>query len=560
MIAAVYARKSTSQAGRDEADKSVAHQVVVARAFATERGWTIDDAHVYVDDGISGAEFEEGRDGLRRLLEALRGRHRSFEVLLLTDKDRLGREQYETAYVLKKIDEAGVEVWEVNYARRINLDSPIDRFLVSAMGFAAEMERGQASIRTASKFRQKAEAGHVTGGRCYGYDNVEVKTASGKRQHVVRHINEAEADVVRRIFGLVAEGAGFKRIAKALNAEGVAPPRHAQGWAPTAIREIVHRSVYRGEMVWNRTQKRDQWGKKKYLPRPESEWLCRAVPDLRIVEPALWDAAHARLARTRETYVRGASGRVVLGRPAERDLESPYLLGGIARCAACGSTLQAMTRGGKRQGRLALYGCGYYHNRGKTVCKNSLTIRQEALDTAILDAIAEALDERIVARAIAIAMERLGGSQEAGQDRRRNLERQLAEVGTSKANLLATVKRGLATDDLLRELEVESQRERKFTRELETLDRGRKTPEDPKALERDLVARMSDLRGLLGRHVGQTRQILRRLLVGKLECEPFDDGERRGYRITGEGSYAELMPPAIRSECVVAPTGFEPVF
>ena len=123
------------------------------------------------------------------------------------------------------------------------------------------------------------------------------------------------------------------------------------------------------------------------------------------------------------------------------------------------------------------------------------------------------------------------------------------------------MKRGLATDDLLRELEAESQGERMLARELEALNRtrGRKATEsNPKALERDLVARRSDLRELLGRHVGQTQQILRRVLVGRLECEPFDDGERRAYRITGEGSYAELLPPAMRSEYVVTPAGFEP--
>jgi hypothetical protein len=129
--------------------------------------------------------------------------------------------------------------------------------------------------------RQKAEAGHITRGRCHGYDNVEVLVATGKPYHVVQQINKAEAAIVRRILTLVAEGAGFKRIAKTLNADGVAAPRRAQGWAPTAIREIVHRTLYRGEVVWNRIPKRDASGKKRYLQRPESEWA-----PLKVVTPA----------------------------------------------------------------------------------------------------------------------------------------------------------------------------------------------------------------------------------------------------------------------------------
>ena len=58
MIAAIYARKSTEQNVADD-QKSVARQIERARAYATRKGWTVDDAYVYVDDGISGAEFAQ---------------------------------------------------------------------------------------------------------------------------------------------------------------------------------------------------------------------------------------------------------------------------------------------------------------------------------------------------------------------------------------------------------------------------------------------------------------------------------------------------------------------
>ncbi len=54
MTAAIYARKSTDQHGVSEAERSVARQMAHARAYATEKGWRVSDAHVYVDDGISG--------------------------------------------------------------------------------------------------------------------------------------------------------------------------------------------------------------------------------------------------------------------------------------------------------------------------------------------------------------------------------------------------------------------------------------------------------------------------------------------------------------------------
>jgi DNA invertase Pin-like site-specific DNA recombinase len=63
MIAAVYARKSTEQTGVADDQKSVTRQIEHARAYATAKGWLVDPAHVYVDDGISGAEFAN-RPGL----------------------------------------------------------------------------------------------------------------------------------------------------------------------------------------------------------------------------------------------------------------------------------------------------------------------------------------------------------------------------------------------------------------------------------------------------------------------------------------------------------------
>ena len=101
MIAAIYARKSTEQTGTAEEAKSVTRQIDHARAYAAAKGWTVAEAHVYVDDGISGAEFAK-RPGLVRLINALTPRP-PFQVLVMSEESRLGREQIETAYLLKQL-------------------------------------------------------------------------------------------------------------------------------------------------------------------------------------------------------------------------------------------------------------------------------------------------------------------------------------------------------------------------------------------------------------------------------------------------------------------------
>src|SRR5437763_15437637 len=138
------------------------------------------------------------------------------------------------------------------------------------------------------------------------------------RQGVIQKVNEVQAVVVRRMFQLCAEGFGLTRIAKTLNAERIPPPRaHGRGWAPTAIREILYRELYRGEVIYNRSQKIHRRGTKAQRRRDPAEWLRRPAPELRIVSDDLWQAAHARLQRTRNTF------RPRPGAPSRLDGPSP---------------------------------------------------------------------------------------------------------------------------------------------------------------------------------------------------------------------------------------------
>ena len=228
MIAAIYARKSTDQQGVSDEEKSVTRQIDHGKAYAGRKGWTVLDEHIYVDEGIYGAEFVK-RPGLARLLKVLTLRP-PFQALIMMEESRLGREQIETAYVLKRITDAGVRVFFYANDQERRLDSALDKVMLSLANFAAEMEREKASQRTHEAMLRKAKAGHVPGGKVFGYDNVDVLGDMGPdgkpiRKCVQRRINPTEAAIVRRIFQQYASGLGLTRLAKQLNAEQVPPPR-----------------------------------------------------------------------------------------------------------------------------------------------------------------------------------------------------------------------------------------------------------------------------------------------------------------------------------------------
>ena len=546
MIAAIYARKSTEQTGVNEEDRSVTRQIAHARAYAEGKGWWVIEEHVYVDDGISGAEFKH-RPGLIRLLNALQPTP-AFQVVVMSETSRVGREQARTQLAFSQIAEAGVEIWAYLDDKRWALDTATDKFMLSVANFTAELEREKASQRTYDAMVRKAKALHVTGGRVYGYDNVEVLAeAAGPdgrrhRQWVIRRVNPTEAAVVRRIFTLYAAGEGLTRIAKTLNAEGIAPPgRHNRGWAPTAVREMLRRELYRGVIVWNRTRKVHRGGTKRQAKRPESSWLRLEAPDLRLVPEVLWQAVEARRRRAAESYLRHARTGQLGGRRSGGDFESPYLLSGLGQCGVCGGSLVAMTRGHGRH-RAKFYGCVYHHKRGATVCSNSVQIRQEVLDAALLEAISGALDEPVVEAAVERAVERLRSRQGQTADRGHELHRELSLVEGRIGHLLDAVKRGRATEVLLETLEVEDKRKRVLLGELgEVEGQARIASLDVRRLAQELTSRASDARGLLGRHVPQARRMLRALLAGRLVCEPFEEKHGRGYRFRATGTYAGLF-------------------
>src|SRR5262249_12408970 len=199
------------------------------------------------------------------------------------------------------------------------------------------------------------------------YRNVRQGLSGDRHTHVLREVDQAEAQVVTRVFTLTAEGLGLLKIARALNAEGIRSPRGG-GWGPTTLREMLTRELYRGRDIYGKTQRGSR--AKAKVKRPESEWVVREHPELRIISEELWQAAHARVAKTREAHTghRKDNGQL-MGRP-ESGLVSRHLLAGFLRCGLCGSNMFVAPRA-KRGGEPELFFlCQARHKTGSRSCTN----------------------------------------------------------------------------------------------------------------------------------------------------------------------------------------------
>ena len=77
-----------------------------SRAYAVRKGWTVDPAHVYYDDNVSGAAYArlEQRNRLVEVCES----GPPFQAVIVSEQSRLGRHMIESAHTIMRIADGGV--------------------------------------------------------------------------------------------------------------------------------------------------------------------------------------------------------------------------------------------------------------------------------------------------------------------------------------------------------------------------------------------------------------------------------------------------------------------
>jgi site-specific DNA recombinase len=336
-VAAVYARVSTA----DQADRgySLPTQIAACQGLAQQKGYTVPDTHIFVDD-YPGASLN--RPQLTRLRDLVR--QRLVRALFVYDLDRLSRKLAHQLLLIEEAEDAGVALRIVTTPDEAK--TPESQLLAHVRGSIAEYERAKLLERTARGRRGRVQAGNVPSGRrTFGY--VYAPATPEQRAHYEVHPDEAE--VVRRIFRLYTqEGVSRDRIAALLTAERV-PTRTDWRrtlpvcvWHPSTIGVILQNEAYIGTLYDGKTQnvpgKRNPDKKTRHRAVPREEWIAVAVPPL--IDRATFEAAQDIRARNK--------------RESKRNRKHPYLLiNGRLRCGQCGCAMAGRTN----QRGYAVYRC-----------------------------------------------------------------------------------------------------------------------------------------------------------------------------------------------------------
>ena len=418
---AIYARFSSDR----QSPTSLTDQIRKCREYAAREGWKVLDAHIYLDEAVSGASAD--RDGLQKLLAAATQPARLFDCILIDDSSRLTRRLADALNLYERLAFAGIRV--VAVSQGVDTFNPQAELLIGVHGLIDAVYWRELGQKTHRGMTGLALRGAHTGGRCFGYRSV--KDASGSAR---LEVNEAEAEIVRRVFALYADtGYSLKRVAHTLNAEGVSAPQPRKGrmqsWCVSSVRHVLLNRRYVGKIVWNTRRKIRVPGtnKRVFRPRPESEWIVQDAPQLRIVSEEVFAGAARRFERVKRIYGRtGQEGNGLIAGPRR------YLFSGLLKCSVCGGSITLVC--GRGRNGADRYGCSIHHQRGDSECTNSLLVRRDELERDLLRGLSE---DVLRTEVIDFAIEKM---EEALSERHADIDKELARMRVRKAQLEAELK------------------------------------------------------------------------------------------------------------------------
>src|SRR3954454_8338534 len=392
MRVAIYGRVSTGQRVEQQTIEQQIERLTAQVATHAAEGWTLDPAHVFRDDGYSGAAL--ARPGLDRLRDAIKAHE--IDRVLVTAPDRLARNDVHQMVLLEEWARSGCVA---AFLDRPMSDDPHDHLLLQIRGAVAEYERTLVAERMRRGRLAKLRAGTLLPWTYapYGYR----LSPDRPRDPAGGATAPAQGAVVAELFAMYREpGTSLMQLALHLDARGVPTPRGRPRWSSPTIRGILRNPTYTGEVYAQRTQYRAPTHRRSAthpigrphgtaVPQPASSWfLVGPVPA--VVSRAHFDEVQAKLATNRSFARRNNTAH-------------QYLLRALVSCGHCGLACTARATNGRNFYYLCK-GKGHSTFSHRATCCPARYIPADQLDALVWDDLCALLGEpEPLARAVARA-------------------------------------------------------------------------------------------------------------------------------------------------------------
>ncbi len=412
MNIAAYCRVSTDK--EDQLNSLEAQKAFFAE-YTTRTGDTL--IRLYADEGISGTKIKNRKEFLRMMSDA---EHGLFDMVVVKDISRFARNTVDLLQNVRKLKSLGIETQFLT-ANMTSMGN--SEFVLTIFGALAQEESANTSKRVKFGKKMNAEKGRVPN-IVYGYN----KTIG---DYFNLEINQEEAAIIRQIYQwYTKEGYGAAKISNKLNERGLKTKRNCQ-WSQNAVCRILTNELYTGKII-NGKQEVADFLTGRRTDKDETDWMVVERPDLRIIEPEVYEKAQQILQSRNKAF----------NIKHERQ-SNKYLFSTLIKCKECGWSFRRTVRTYKNT--YVRWVCSGHNGRGADSCPNAVTVDEEELIQALQEYFAEMLKQKKnVIQNVVREFQRIYKAKDENIEYEKELNQQLARLQKTRQKYM-----DMYTDDLI---------------------------------------------------------------------------------------------------------------
>lgn len=193
-------------------------------------------------------------------------------------------------------------------------------------------------------------------------------------------INEQEALVIKQIYDLyVNYGCGAAKIANVLNENGVKTKRNCR-WSQNAVCRILTNELYTGKVI-NGKEEVEDFLTGKRAERDETEWMVTEKPELKIIEPELYEQVRQIMSERNKRF-----------KTDNVKQSNKHLFSTLIKCKECGWSFRRSVR--KYKNTYIKWVCSGHNGKGADSCPNAVTVDENELIEVLQNYFAELLANR----------------------------------------------------------------------------------------------------------------------------------------------------------------------
>lgn len=324
---------------------------------------------IYADEGISGTRADKRPEFKRMIDDCFAGK---IDYIITKSVSRFARNTVDCLDHVRQLKARGIGVYfEEQNIDTLKCDSEL--YLVIYAGFA-QSESESMSKNITWSYRKNFEDGKCI----YIYKKLlgYKKGADGTPEIVPE-----EAVIVERIFNMFLAGMTAEGISNVLKAEKIKVPGKELNFSKKMILGILQNEKYCGDCILQKTVTVDCISKSRKKNEGEAPMYLVENSHPAIVSREVFNRVQEEISRRKALPPQSKKKAVTAS-----GKYSKYALTEVLRCGECGSRYKRVTwtSSGKKQ---IVWRCVSRLDYGKKYCKDSITVKEEELQEAIVRAI-----------------------------------------------------------------------------------------------------------------------------------------------------------------------------